>query len=99
LIVYEVGSRLATFRYIGTASQSLSLEKVAERLRQLAELMISDGEQRGIWSGPPLSFWQMGIGVALLAAVLCCLFVPGAAALPAVALWRRAFALSAVVLS
>ncbi len=99
LIVYEVGSRLATFRYIETASQPLSSEKVAERLRELAELMISDGEQRRIWSGPPLPFWEMGIGAALLAAVLCCLFLPGAAAVPAVARWRRAFAMSAVVLS
>jgi hypothetical protein len=99
LILYEVGSRLATFRYIETASQPLSREKVGERLRELAELMISDGEQRGIWSGPPLPFWEIGIGAALLVAVLCCLFLPGTAESPAVTRGRRAFAISAVVLS
>jgi hypothetical protein len=99
LLLYEVGSGLATFRYIETASRPLSLEKVAERFRELAELMISDGEQRGIWLGPPLPFWEIGIGAALLAVVLCCLFLPGAAESPALGRGRRAFAMSAVVLS
>ena len=35
-------------------------------LRETAELMISDGEQRGIWAGPQMPSWQIGVGAVLL---------------------------------
>lgn len=99
LILYEVASRLATFRYISEARQPLSGDRVAQRLRALAELMISDREQRGMWWGPPLPLWEIGVGAALLAISLFCLFVPIRSGNPTIARWRRAFAISAAVLT
>lgn len=99
LILYDVNSRLATFRFLTSTRQALSAQKIAERLRALGELMISDGEQRGIWSGPALTRLEMGIGGTLLLLVLCSLFVrirPGG---PEAARWRRACAMSAVLLT
>lgn len=99
LILYEVGSRLATFQYIWNTRQPLSGNQVTQRLRALVELMISDGEQRAIWAGPPLPLWQIGIGSALLAIVFFCLFVRIRSGNPAISRWRRAFAMATVVLT
>lgn len=99
LILYEAGSRLATLRYIAEARAPLSVSRVAQRLRALAELMISDGEQRGIWAGPPLPSWQILLGAALLTAAVLCLMIRARGENPAIARWRRAFAAVAVVLT
>jgi hypothetical protein len=61
--------------------------------------MISDGEQRGIWAGPPLPSWQIKVGAALLASVALCLFVGVRSSDSGISRWRRAFAVSAVVLA
>jgi dolichyl-phosphate-mannose-protein mannosyltransferase len=98
-LVYEYASRLATFRFISSTRQSVSLEKILSRLRALAELMISDSEQRGIWAGPQMPSWQVGIGAVLLAAVPMCLFVRFRSSDPTLSRWRRAFAISAIVLT
>jgi hypothetical protein len=99
MILYEWASRLGTLRFISTHRRSLTGHQIAKRLRALAELMISDGEQRAIWSGPPLSFWEMAIGAALLVFVLVTLFVRVPAGDPALSRARRAFAISAVALT
>jgi hypothetical protein len=99
LILYEAGSGLATLRYVAEARQPLSASRMANLLRQAAELMISDGEQRGIWAGPPLPDWQIGVGAALLACVALCLFARVPSEDSGISRWRRAFALSAVVLA
>ncbi len=98
LVLYEVGSRLATCQYIADARQPLSAGRMAHLLRETAELMISDGEQRGIWAGPPMPSWQIGVGAVLLASVALCLFVGVPSEDSGISRWRRAFAVSAVVL-
>lgn len=99
LVLYEVGSGFATLRYIADVRQSLSLSRVPNLLQEAAELMISDGEQRGIWAGPPLPSWQIKVGAALLASVALCLFVGVPSSGSGISRWRRAFAVSAVVLA
>jgi hypothetical protein len=98
LILYEIRSSFATLQFISNFSQALTLSRFAQRLRALVELMISDGEQRSIWWGPPLPSWQMGLGAALLAFVLFCLFARPSSRNPDTSRWRRAFAASTVAL-
>jgi len=98
LVLYEAGSGLATLRFIADARQPLSVGRVAHLPRETAELMISDGEQRGIWAGPRMPAWQVGVGAALLVSVVFCLFVGVSSRDPGISRWRRAFAVSAVVL-
>ena len=99
LIAYEVGSRLATLRFIASTRTSLSGPLIAQRLRALVELMISDGEQRGIWAGPPLPRWGIAIEAVLVTLVLLCAVIRIRSGDPAISRWRRAFALSAVLLT
>ena len=98
LLVYEVRSRLATFQFMASTRQALSGRLLAPRFHGLAEVMISDGEQRAIWAGPRLPPWQLGVGAALLAVVLLSIFIPARNGDPAIARWRRAFAAAAAVL-
>jgi hypothetical protein len=99
LTIYEVNSRLATLRFMSSTRQALSAQTIAQRFRALGELMISDSEQRAIWAGPALTHWEMGIGGALLLLVVCSLFVRIRPGDPETARWRRACALSAVLLT
>jgi hypothetical protein len=98
LILYEIGSRMATVQYIANARQPLSASRFAERLRELAEVMIADGEQRVIWAGPPMPSWQVGLGAAVLGCVLVCVFLPIRHD-SEISRSRRAFALTAVLLT
>ena len=99
LILYEAGSGIATLRFIAETRQPLSLGRLGLRLRETAELMISDDEQRRIWAGPLLSAWQAALGAVLLAALPACLAVRLWSEDPWLSRWRRAFAWSAIVLS
>jgi hypothetical protein len=99
LILYEIRSDFVTLRYISAASQALTLPRFGARLRALVELMISDGEQRSIWWGPPLPSWQMALGGALLVLVAASLFVGIGSDDSDVPRWRRAFSASAIVLT
>lgn len=99
LTIYEVNSRLATFRFMSSTRQALSAQTIAQRFRALGELMIADGEQQGIWAGPALTHWEMGIGGALLLLVVGSLFVRIGPGDPETARWRRACALSAVLMT
>jgi len=99
LISYELGSRLGTLRFISSTERPLSGPLVAQRLGALTELMISDGEQRGIWAGPPLPAWEIGIGGGLIAMVLLCACARIRSGSSSISRWRRAFAASAAVLT
>lgn len=99
LILYEIRSEFVTLRYISAASRPLTIPRFGARLRALAELMISDSEQRSIWWGPPLPPWQMALGGALLVLVAVSLFVAIGSNDSHVSRWRRAFAASAAVLT
>lgn len=99
LILYEVASKLGTLRFISSTRQPLSGHLIAQRLRALAEVMISDREQRVIWGGPPVTSWEIGVGAGLLGLVLLALLAPIGSGHPAISQWRRAFALSAVLLA
>ncbi len=95
LLVYEVRSGMATFQFVSSTRQPLSGRLLAPRLRGLAETLISDGEQRGIWGGPRVPAWQLGVGAAVLAVVLIAIFLPVRGGDSAVGRWRRAFAAAA----
>jgi len=97
LIVYEIGSRLGTLRFIEATRQPLSGLLLLQRLHNLADLMIADAEQRQIWSGPPLRRWELGVGIALLLFVLVAVAVPAGSSPEG--RWRRAFATAAIVLA
>ncbi|MEP6995978.1 MAG: glycosyltransferase family 39 protein [Acidobacteriota bacterium] len=99
LLAYEAGSRLATLRFLAEERHPLSAYRLARRLRELAEMMISDGEQRGIWAGPPLRPWEIGVGAALLGLTLLCVFIPSVGASPTLARWRRVFAATTAALT
>src|SRR5262245_5397742 len=97
LIVYEIGSRFGTLRFLEATRQPLSGRLLLQRLHNLADLMIADAEQRQIWSGPPLRRWELGLGIALLLLVLAAAIVPARDAIAGK--WRRAFATAAIVLA
>jgi hypothetical protein len=99
LIIYEAASKLGTLRFIESTRQPLTGPLVVQRLRALADLMISDREQRVIWGGPPVTPWEIGVGAGLLCMVLLALFASIGSRHPAISQWRRAFALSAVLLA
>ena len=98
LILYEFRSAFATFRFMAYTRQSLSGDLIASRLRGLAEVMIADAEQRGIWGGPPLPAWQLGVGAVLVACGLLCGVLP-AGSDPDTGRVRRVYGLSAAILT
>ena len=99
LIAYEARSRFATLDFIAATRRPLSAHEIGQRLRSLSELMIADGEQRGIWWGPPRPIWQVAIGALLLGIVLVSLGTRFRSGDPSVSRWRRGFAWSAVILT
>lgn len=102
LIWYEFASWFATLRYIASARQPLSGELVARRLRWLAELTISDREQRVVWGGPSVGPLEIAIGSILLALAALAIFVsarPSDVSDSNPGDWRRAFAATAAVLT
>jgi hypothetical protein len=98
LIVYEAGSRLGTLRFIADTRRPLSGSLIGHRLRTLAEVLVSDREQRVIWGGPPISAAEAAVGAALFAGVLLAAIAPARSDV-ALAPWRRAFALTAIFLT
>jgi hypothetical protein len=99
LIVYELRSQLATFRYISSSRQELSARVLEPRLRGLADVVISDAEQHHIWGGGTAPSWQLGIGAALLVAVFAAALLPARGIDPAAARWRKAFGAAAAILA
>lgn len=99
LLLYEFGSKLGTLRFIQSTRQPLSWPVLAQRLRALAGVLVSDREQRVIWAGPPVKSGEIGVGAALLVCVLLALAAPTRSGDSGASLWRRAFALSAILLA
>jgi hypothetical protein len=97
LILYEIRSAFATFDFMKSTRQPLSVDLVVSRLRGLAEVMISDAEQRGIWGGPPLPAWQIGVGAAFAAGGFLCGVLPAGDSEDG--RLRRVFGLSAAILT
>jgi hypothetical protein len=99
LVWYEIASWLATLRYIRSARQPLSWDLFASRWRGAAEVMVADREQRIVWGGPATAPWQLALGAALLGLTLLAVFVrPSPDRARGLAPWRRAFALTALLL-
>ncbi|MBK5291310.1 MAG: glycosyltransferase family 39 protein [Acidobacteriia bacterium] len=74
LLVYQVVSRGGTFEAMGMfSSQEPLAGRIPARLRMLSEVLLSDGEHRAIWAGPPLPDWQPWFmaGIVLAACVVC----------------------------
>lgn len=99
LVVYELRSWFETLRFISATHRPLSGHQIGQRLKGLCELMVSDGEQRGIWWGSPLPPWQIGVGGVLLALAALSAFVRIRSSDPAVSRWWRAFATSGLFLT
>lgn len=99
LILYELRSGFWTLRFMSVMTQPLTSSRFAARLRGLAEILVSDGEQRAIWWGPRLPGWQMALGAALVALGLLCGLGRLRSPDSDVSRWRRAFAATAAVLA
>ena len=99
LLLYEAGSRLATVRFLPAARRPLTAPLVAERMRELAQTLVADPEQRTIWAGSPPTVAQTVAGTALLAAVLAAAFLPAAAGSGDPPRWRRALAATSLLLA
>ncbi len=96
--VYELLSRFATLRFMNAYALKDPLAKLLPvRLFQFSELLVSDGELRAIWAGPPIPDWQrLAFSVVLLGSILVALLVK-AGELKRAAYWRRGYALSLVL--
>jgi hypothetical protein len=98
LLVYEAGSRFATLRFLPTARRPLTPELVLARLSELAQTLTADPEQRAVWAGAPPTSLETALGAALLAATVAAALLPAPRGLE-LARWRRALAVSALVLA
>ena len=96
LAVYEIRSRFGTLHFIDSTRQPRTVALLLQRFRELAEVMLSDREQKIIWGGAGLPPWTLVFGAAMLAAVLLAAIRP---ATTPQARWRRVFALSALFLA
>jgi hypothetical protein len=96
LIVYEIASRFGTLRFIDATRQPLGCALFEHRLRDLADVMLSDREQKIVWGGAQLPSWTLAFGAATLVVILLVAIRP--AATPP-ARWRRTFALTALFLA
>jgi 4-amino-4-deoxy-L-arabinose transferase-like glycosyltransferase len=64
------------------------------RLHLFAEMLLSEGEHRGMWAGPPLPHWQLWLfPILVTGACAVCLFPPTVTR-PACRLFSRALALT-----
>lgn len=73
-IVYQFVSHLATWRAqtLFEVSQPI-MARLHERFSLLADTLLSDGEHRRMWDGPPLPAWQFWFfpSVVFLACLVC----------------------------
>jgi hypothetical protein len=101
VFLYEVLTRGGTFRYMRHGSALGPLARVHHRLPLFFETLLSDGEHRAIWGGPPVPRWQLGVIAALAAGgAACALLLPKGRDEDGSALaWRRASAITLVVFS
>ena len=99
LLAYETASRLGTLRFIASTRQPWTASLFAHRAAGLADVMISDREQRVIWGGSPAEGWEIALGAALLGLVLLAAFARVGPADSPISRWRRAFAIAAALLA
>lgn len=99
LLLYEIRSGLGTLGFIRGARAPLTGSLLAERLRALADVMVSDREQKIIWGGPEPGPWELSLGIALLVVTLLAALLPSSARDPERSRWRRAFAVTGLVLA
>jgi hypothetical protein len=99
LALYEFASKLGTLRFMSDTRQPVSRSMLVQRLRGLAEVMVSDGEQTFIWGGRRAGTWELGLGAVLCALVLVAVFAPARPNNVEISRWRRGFAVTAVLLA
>lgn len=87
-LLYQYISRGGTFEALGMFQVSTSFGTLlVQRLRMLAEVMISDREHRAMWNGPALPTWEIALaGLVVTTACVACLAMRSR--------WSRAVALS-----
>jgi hypothetical protein len=95
VVAYEFLSRFATLRFMNAYGLKDPLAKLLPvRFFQFSELLVSDGELRAIWAGPPIPDWQrLVFSLVLLGSIVVALLVKDGEAERA-ARWRRGFALA-----
>jgi hypothetical protein len=84
-LLYQLVSRGATWKAQGSFPAGLPMATLLRlRAGYFADILLSDGEHRGMWNGPPMPDWQLWLfPVILILACLVCLakgqWQPGAA--------------------
>ena len=96
LIAYEVGSGVATWKFIQSTREPASAARALRRLQELAETMVSAAEQRALWAGPRLPWWQVGFGAFLFGLALLCAVLPRPLGAPDISRWRRFFGIASL---
>jgi 4-amino-4-deoxy-L-arabinose transferase-like glycosyltransferase len=93
-LLFQVLSGGATWKAGGTLSVATPMATLLrERIFWFADMLISDGEHRQMWAGPPLPQWQLWFfPVLVVAACFVCLFSSSAEEAR-----RRSFARALVV--
>jgi hypothetical protein len=99
LLLYEIRSNLGTLGFIAGSRAPLTGSLVAQRLRALADVLVSDREQKIVWGGPEAGSWELALGGVLLLATLLAAVLPLAERDPERSRWRRAFAAAAVLVA
>jgi len=101
VLLYEVLTRGGTFRFMRHGTALGPWARVHQRLPLFLETLLSDGEHRAIWGGPPVPRWQLVVTAALAAGgAACALLLPkGPDEDRSASSWRRASAITLVVFS
>lgn len=98
MLLFQVLSDWVILGFIkGSQSQESFGPILIGRIRMLSEILISDGEQRGIWNGPPVPLWQVYFFPILLLFALITCFTLKRAKSESVIAWRRVSALTLII--
>ncbi len=75
LLIYEFNSGWATFEFMRVTNNTEPWPKLLlMRMFMIIEMLLTDGEHRFIWSGPPMPVWQAVLfPLIVIVAVVTCL--------------------------
>jgi hypothetical protein len=98
VVAYEILSRFATLRFMsGHALGGPFATLLRVRFFHLSELLVSDGELRGMWGGPSVPDWQrLAFSLVLIGSIVVALLMQPVEAERAPR-WRRGFAVALAI--